>query len=56
MAILTPPVQTLRIVTNIMPKKGGKKKNKGGAKPAAAAAAAVDKVADSAKNIVYVDP
>ncbi|KAJ5976338.1 hypothetical protein N7481_010045 [Penicillium waksmanii] len=34
-----------------MPKKGGKKKNKGGAK--APVAAAVDKVADTAKNIVH---
>lgn len=38
-----------------MPKKGGKKKNKGGAKPAAAAAATVDKVAEGAKDVVYVD-
>lgn len=35
-----------------MPKKGGKKKNKGGAK--APVAAAVDKVADTAKNLVSV--
>jgi hypothetical protein len=35
-----------------MPKKGGKNKKKGGAKPAAAAA--VDKVADTAKTVVYV--
>lgn len=44
--------QTTRLVTNIMPKKGGKKKNKGGAK--APVAAAVDKVADTAKNVVLV--
>lgn len=43
--------QTTRLVTNIMPKKGGKKKNKGGAK--APVAAAVDKVADTAKNVVH---
>jgi hypothetical protein len=35
-----------------MPKKGGKKKNKGGAK--GPVAAAVDKVADTAKDIVLV--
>lgn len=38
-----------------MPKKGGKKKNKGGAKPTAAAAATVNKVADGAKDVVYVE-
>ena len=54
MAVLTvsPQVTSRDLSQAIMPKKGGKKKNKGG--PKATVAAAVDKVADTAKNVVYV--